>query len=122
MNQEILRRADPVTGGKADELAAIEPAPGAVIDVLDAGVAVLQLRELQQAPQALVVTVEHLAIEQQPEALFEGERCGGTLGELLAQSGGNAVELEPVQCIEKGLDEHGSRSPWGEVVLGVERK
>ena len=107
VDQEILGLADPVAAGEAGELGAIEPAAGAVVDVLEAG-ALLELRELQQAREPTILAVDDLAIDQQREALFEGEARGRALGELLGQRGGHAVELEPVQCIEGGLDEHGS--------------
>ena len=113
VEQEVLRLADPVAAGEAGQLAAIKPAAGAVVDVLDAG-ALLELRELQQARQAAIVAVDDFAVEQQREALVEGEAGGRALGELLGERGGHAVELQPVQCIEGGLDEHGSTSP-GEV-------
>ena len=116
VEQEILGLTNPVAAGEAGQLAAIQAAAGAVVDVLDAG-ALLELGELQEARQTTIVAVDDLAVEQQCEALVEGEAHGGALGELLGQGGGHAVELEPVQCIEGRLDEHGSVSP-----VVVERK
>ena len=73
VDQQILRLADPVTAGKARELTAIESAAGAVIDVLHAGITMLELRETQQARESLVVAVEHFTINEQPQALFKGK-------------------------------------------------
>ena len=79
----------------------------------------------QQPSHAAVFPVDHLALEQQRDALLEGELLGGGVGHLLAQGERHAVQLQAVQCIERGLDEHGSSSPSvvdGVAVWVVERK
>ena len=81
VDQEILRRADPVATAEAGELRAIQPAAGAEVDVLEAGAAHLELGELQQACQAPVVAMQDFALDEQPEALFEGEPLHGALGQ-----------------------------------------
>src|SRR5208283_1743911 len=113
MNEQILGLANPVAAGEAGQLTALKATTGAVVDVLDAG-ALLELCELQQARQAAIVAVDDLAVEEQRQPIFEGEAGGRALGQLLGKRGSHAIEFEPIQCIEGGLDEHGSTSP-GEV-------
>ena len=96
VNDEILTGANPVAAGKAGDLTAIESAPGAEVEVFEAS-PLLECGELQQAAQAAILAVDDLAFDQQAEAFFEGEAVGGTLGELLGQRGGHAVELQAVQ-------------------------
>ena len=72
VNEEILAGANPVAAGKAGELAAIESAPSAEVEVLKAG-AFLERGQLQQAAQPAILAVDDLALDQQAEALFEGE-------------------------------------------------
>src|SRR6185312_5823940 len=109
--------ADPLAGVEAGQLCAVEPATSTIVDVLDHRAALLGLTELPQPSHAAVFPVGHLAFEQQRDALLEGELLGGGIGHLLAQGERHAVELQAVQCIESGLDEHGSSSP--SVVDGV---
>ena len=77
--------ADPIATAEAGDLAAIESAPCAEVEVLEAG-AFLEGSELQQAGEAAIVAVDELALDQQAEALLEGEAVGGTLGELLGRA------------------------------------
>ena len=72
------------------------------------GTALLRLTGLPQPSHAAAFPVDHLALEQQRDALLEGELLGGRVGHLLTQGEGHPVELQAVQCIEGGLDEHGS--------------
>jgi hypothetical protein len=96
VNDEILSRANPIAAAEAGDLAAIESAPSAEVQVLNAG-AFLEGGDLQQPAQSAILAMDDLALDQQAEALFEGETVGGTLGELLGQRGGHAEELQAVQ-------------------------
>jgi hypothetical protein len=120
MDQEALASADPLAGDEAGQLRAIQSSARAVVDILDHG-ALLELRELEQAREPPALPMQALALEQQRQALLEGQFLGGRLGHLLAQRKGHARQLQAVQCIEQGLDEHGSSSPWS-LGLRVERK
>ena len=97
VDEEVLGGADPVAGAKAGELRPVQPAAGAEVEVLEAGAAHLELGELQQACQAPVVAMQDFALDQQPEALFEGEPLHGALGRLLGERFNHAVELQAVQ-------------------------
>lgn len=66
------------------QLAFLEPPTGAVIDVLDAG-RLLQSRLLEQTGQPRILTMCHLAVDQETQALVEGQRLGRWLGELFLQ-------------------------------------
>lgn len=52
---------------------------------------------LQQPREPPVLTVSHFALDEQAQTVFEGQALGGTLGELLGQGDGHAVELQLVQ-------------------------
>src|SRR6266508_1636828 len=110
VNDQILSGTDPIAAGEACQLTAIESAARAEVDVLEAG-ALFEGGHLQQTCESAIITMHDFAIEQQAEALFEAEAGGRALRELLGERGGHAIELEPVQCIEGGLDEHGAESP-----------
>src|SRR3972149_3637454 len=116
VDEKILMAADPVAGAQARQLRTVKTAASAEVQVLD-GSAFLELRELQQASEPPVLAVGDLALDQKPEAIFEGEALGAGLGHLLGERGGHAVELQLVQCIEGGLDKHGSGSPVSVVVV-----
>jgi hypothetical protein len=96
MNDEILSRSNPIATAEAGDLAAIEAAARAKVKVLEAG-ALFEGGDLQQPTEPTILAMDDLALDQQAEALFEGETVGGTLGELLGQRGGHAVELQAVQ-------------------------
>ena len=66
VNDEVLTGADPVATGEAGDLAAIESAPGAEVEVLKAG-AFLERGHLQQAAQPAILAVDDLALDQQAE-------------------------------------------------------
>ena len=78
VNDEILSRANPIATAETGDLAAIESAPGAEVEVLNAG-AFLEGGELQQAGESPILAVDDLALDQEAEAFLEGEAVGGTL-------------------------------------------
>src|SRR3989304_3573815 len=110
MDEKILMATYPVAGAQACQLRTVKTAASAEIQVFE-GSAFLELGELQQASEPAVLAVGDLALDQQAEAVFEGQALGAGLGHLLAQRGGHTVELQLGQCIEGGLDKHGSGSP-----------
>src|SRR3989304_516594 len=116
VDEKILVLTDPVAGTQARQLRPVKTAASAEIEVFK-GSALLELCELQQTREPPVLAVGDLALDQQAEAIFEGQALGAGLGHLLAQRGGHTVELQLVQCIEGGLGKDGSGSPVSVVVV-----
>ena len=103
---------DPVAGGEAEEDTAIQAALRAEVDVLDTrGVA--ETGDLEEPREAAVAAREALALEEQREAVLEGET--GEIGHALLffERVGHAGEAERVQEVERLLHQHG-RVPEGE--------
>jgi len=48
--------------------------------------------------------MENFPINEQPQAVFEGEVQGGALGALFGERCGHAEEFQTVQCLKSGLD------------------
>src|SRR5579863_5923718 len=116
VDQNVLVRADPVTRGKCRDLRAVEAGAIAVVEIFER-CALLKLRELLKPCHAPVLPVQTLAIEQQRKPLLEGKTLRGPVGHLIAQRDGHAIELQCVQFIERGLDEHESLSPSSVVLV-----
>ena len=107
---------DPVAGGELADDGLVEFAPGRVVDRLETGLGELELGLLQGAGQALVLAGVPLGLDEQREALVEGE--GGHVGLLLlgGPGRGHGAELEGVELFEGGgVEHHGppSRRGWG---------
>ena len=82
MDEKILMATYPVAGTQARQLRTVKTAASAKVQVLE-GSALLELRELQQASEPPVLAVGDLALDQQAEAIFEGEALCAGLGHLL---------------------------------------
>jgi hypothetical protein len=83
LDQYALAGADPVARRKARELRSVEAAARTVVEVLDDGFAVFELRKLQQPRHAPVLPVKLFAIEQQRKSLLEREPVRGVVRHLL---------------------------------------
>jgi hypothetical protein len=77
-DEHVAAVADPVAAGQRGDEVAVQAAAGAPVDVLDAGAADLELGGLEQPRHALAVAPVDLALHQQRQALFEGQRLGGS--------------------------------------------
>ena len=112
-DQAVLRLADPVAGAQRGELAALEPSPGAVVDILQAGAADLDTGGLEQALDALAVAQQQLAVDQLGQALVEGERLDGGMGVLFFEGARHALQAQGAQLVEGGVGEHRGLSGAG---------
>jgi hypothetical protein len=83
MPANIAALPDPLTGGEAGELRTVQTAASAVVEVSDQGAALLRLTGSTQPSHAAALPVDHLALEQQGNALLEGELLGGRVRHLL---------------------------------------
>src|SRR5271165_165917 len=105
-DEDIIAAANPVGAGEAGELARIETAGTARVEVLDAGVWIFELGLFEQAFQAPGVAPGELAIDEKAEAIFEGEAGGHWLGELLFEGAGHAIEAQSAQVGYGLLSQH----------------
>ena len=72
----------------------------------------LELGLLQGAGEALVLAGEPLGLDEEAEALVEGEGRHVGLVLLLGPRGGHGGELERVEFLERGRGEHGRSFHW----------
>ena len=92
--------------GEAEDEGAVEAASRLEVEILDRGVEV----ELGKPPEALVAAlgpVGFLAIEEEREAVLEGEFVHVGHAELLLEGLGHAGQAEFVEQVEGGLAKHG---------------
>ena len=104
--------ADPVAGREAEDDTAIEPALRSEVDVLDAG-GLAKARDLEEPREAPVAAREALALQQERQAILEGEAREIRDAPLLFQGLRHAGQSEGVQQVERLLHQH-DRSPAGE--------
>ena len=125
LDQQTLVRSDPVAGCEAGELRSIESATRAVIDSLHRGAALFELSAFQQSSHFSILPVHHFSVQKQRNALLKAQLLCMAVGHLFAQAERHAVQLQTIQCVKGGLDEHDSSSPSvvdGVAVGLVERK
>ena len=100
---------DKASLGEAEELRAVEASPAAEVDVLDDGVGA-KLGLFQVALESPVVPLGELSVDEQAEALLEGERLVlGSLA-LVDEAGGHCVELEGIEALDRLVVKHDSSS------------
>jgi hypothetical protein len=88
--------ADPVAGGEACELRAVKAGARTIIEILDHRITVFELRELQEARHAPILSMQLLAVEQEREPLLEREALRGGVRHLLGQCECHPMELQAV--------------------------
>jgi hypothetical protein len=87
-----------------EEQGTVEPARGAVIDILDGGL-LTQLGVAHSRREAFVVPQGCFAIEQKREPFGMAEACGLAGGFDVGEGLGHAVKPERVELIEGGMSE-----------------
>jgi hypothetical protein len=102
-----LGTADPLAGGEGCDLALVQAAGGFVIDVLDAGGGHFEASAAQQTGAALIVAVKPFAIDDERDALLDGERLDSRIALLLLDGGDHAVELEGFEGLDRWIGQHG---------------
>jgi len=104
-DEQILVPCDPLAGNEFLEQRPVEAARGFVVDVLDdSGLA--QAGGLEAAFEALVLTLDRLAIDHHGETLLEGERGDIGLAALVFERLCHAGEPECDQAIMGGMGQH----------------
>jgi hypothetical protein len=104
-DEQILVACDPLAGNEFLEQRSVEAARGFVVDVLDdSGLA--QAGGLEAAFEALVLTLDRLAIDHHGETFLEGERGDIGLAALVFERLGHAGEPECDQAIMGGMGQH----------------
>jgi hypothetical protein len=93
----VVVLGDPAAGGELADDGLVELAPGRVVDGLDARLRELELGLLQGPYEARVLPGAPLGLDEEAEALVEGE--GGEIGLLLLRGPGrgHGVELEGLE-------------------------
>src|SRR2546428_8615695 len=106
-DEDPLVFLDPATGGELADDGFVELAPRGIVDRLEARVREFQLGVLEGAGQALVLPGAPLGLDEEREALVEGE--GHHVGLLLLLGPGrrHGRELEGVELFDRGGVEHG---------------
>ena len=98
---------NPVAQCQAHYLTALQPAPGARVNVFNAGLWVFQVGRLEQACLALVTAPMHLAVYQQGQAFLKAQARHARLAQLLLQACGHASEFEAAQLLQCRVHHHG---------------
>ena len=102
---QIVMGADPITSDERGHQAALEAAAVFVIDIFDTGL-LAKSGQLQQTVKATVLALCKFTIEQQREALLEGECLKFWLFELLGEGGGHAAEPQATELVQGLIIEH----------------
>ena len=97
---------DPVAQGQAHDSAPIDASRRSRIDILDAGLRILQARLFQQALELAIVADVNFAVDQERQSFFETHRRHARLGHLFFQSCCQAVELQGAQLRQSGMHHH----------------
>src|SRR6266705_1600450 len=95
----------PVRGGEAEQLAAVQAAGAAEVDVLDGG-GEAQPGGFEAAGDAAAGPVGQLAVDEQAESFLEAQPGVAGLGLLLGQAGGHGVQPQRLQPVDGGVVEH----------------
>ena len=93
-DENVVAAANPVGAGETRELAWIETTSTAGVEVLDTGIGILELGLFEQTFHAPGVAPGEFAIDQEAEAIFEGEAGGQRLGELLFERASHAIKAQ----------------------------
>jgi hypothetical protein len=109
-DQDVVVVADPLAAGEPEDEALVQPAWGPEVDILR-GSREVELGRLEQPREAAVVAERGLALDEEGEAVLEGEPVQVGHAHLFVEGLGHAGEAELVQAFEGLLDQH-SGSPW----------
>ena len=105
-DEDALVIADPLTAGEPQHERALQTAGRPEVDVFDRGREV-ELGYLQEPREAPVVTDRDLPLEQEGQAVLEGEALDVGHSELLLEGVGHAGEAQLVELVEGLLGQHG---------------
>ena len=104
---------DPAAGSELANDGAIEVPPDIVVDVLDAGAADAELGLAEDAAEPLVLAIEPFGVDEQAEALVEGQTGGVGVSSLLGPGGGHGVELQGLELLDgRFLGDVSEKSIW----------
>jgi hypothetical protein len=108
---QILLAFNPLSLGQPLEQGSIEPAVGAIIDILGAS-HLAQAGEAQPCLQSLVVAFKDLAIDEQCQAILEVEVRAVGLPSLFFECVDHADEAEVSQAIDGWMVQHPMPPQW----------
>ena len=105
--QEVVALGDPGAGAEGEDLLAVEAARVGEVDGLERR-RVAELGGVESPLQLALLAGGPLGVDEETEALLEGER-GGLVGlDLLAAGVGHGADLHGVELVEGLFDQHGS--------------
>ena len=106
VTNHVVILGDPTAGGQLTDDGLVELAAGRVVDRLDARLGELELGFLQGTDEAPVLPGAPLGLDEEAEAVVEGE--GGEIGLLLLGGPGDrhGVELEGLEVFHRGSGQH----------------
>ena len=104
-DEQVLVSLDPLAGDELLEQRLVEAARRLHVDILDDGV-LPQLGEAQAVHQPLVLALGRLAIDQQREALLEGECCDVGLPLLFVERLRHAGQPERDEAVQGWMCQH----------------
>jgi hypothetical protein len=105
-DEDRLCALEPFAVGECGDEAGIETAAGARIEILEAGLGVLQTRLGEEPGESMAVAMGGLAFDEQREAVLEGQGRAGWQRELLFEGVRHAVEFQGTQLREGVLHDH----------------
>ena len=109
-DQQIAFVGNPLAGGELLEQGAVETSGGAIVDVLNRGLAVTQPCVPEAILQPPMVTLGDLAVKQQGEPVAMGELVGLGLAVHLGKRVGHALKAELLELVEGRVMEHDGSS------------
>ncbi len=112
---EVLCIADPVTAGELGDDTLVEPTALPVLDVLNAGLWILEFRRLEQSLEPPGIAPGDLTIHDHAEAFLERQARAGRQRRLFLERASHAVQLERLELGEGLLHQH--RDLLGSVVI-----
>jgi len=95
----------PLAGGEASHEGLIQSAGMPIVDIFDAG-HLAQLGLAQARGQAPVFPLREFAVDEEPQALLEGEGCHVRHLALLDESLIHAREAQGLEFVEGGMRQH----------------
>jgi hypothetical protein len=111
-HDHVVVLLDPAAGGELADHGLVEFAASGVVDRLEARLGEFEFGLLEGTGQAFVLPGEPLGLDEQRQALVEGQ--AGHLGALVLVGPGlgHGVELESLQLVEGGGREHRGSLHW----------
>ena len=111
-DQHTVTAVNPVAQSQTHHRPAVHPASGAAIQILNAGLAVLQPCIFEQSGLTFVIALMHLTVHQQRQAFLKADGRHSSLGELLLQPASHTGQAQTAQLFNRCVHHHGCLCCW----------